>query len=302
MAEKTDDAPEPVTDGGTTGVLGRARQFWDTATSDLDETDDRIAQMEDAETKTLERHSLGNRISHWLQVILFVMLAWTGFAIWYGEYAILNLLESGIWDGYYVAFGIHMWAAILTLGVTFVIFPYYYVVVDNHRQLIEMPDIQVGVAISSAFVGLREYLPYYHDARRAYDEDEGDWMAHHPMQKMFFWWIAIFMGLLALTGFGMFREMTAETSWWIGALGVMATFASFELLKQIHLLLAFITVSMVIFHIYFAAIPGNWDILKSMVYGDVEAKIVHSDGASDDEPVAADGGQDSQHGGEPADD
>jgi Ni/Fe-hydrogenase 1 B-type cytochrome subunit len=302
MAEKTDEEAEPVTDGGTPGVVGRVRQFWDTATSDLAETDDRCAQMADAETKTMERHSLGNRISHWLQVVLFVLLAWTGFAIWYGEYAILNLLESGIWDGYYVAFGIHMWAGILTLAVTFVIFPYYYVIVDDHGQFLEMPDIQVGVAISAAFVGLRKYLPYYHDARRAYDEDEGDWMAHHPMQKTFFWWIAIFIGLLALTGFGMYAEMTAEPPVWIGALGFMAGLLSFELLKQIHLFLAFITVSMVIFHIYFAAMPSNWDILKSMVYGDIEAKIVHGDEANDDGSVAADGGEESQHGSEPADD
>lgn len=289
---------DPVTDSASPGLIERGQQLWRTALTDLSETDARVDQLDDAERRTVERHSLGNRLSHWSQVLLFVLLLWTGLAIWSGNYV---LLESGIWSGYYVAFGIHMWAGILVLAVTFVIFPFYYVLVDDHRQLLEMADVQVGVAIAAAFAGLRKYLPYYHDARRAYDEDEGDWMAHHPMQKTFFWWIAIFVGILALTGFGMYREMTTEPTWWVTWLGFLSGWFSFELLKQVHLLLAFVTASMVVFHIYFAVLPGNWDILRSMVFGDVKAYVVHGrrnddgpraprDGESG--PAAADGGPD----------
>ncbi len=290
MPEKTDEN-EPVTDGGTTGIVGRGKRLLQTATSDLSETDERIEQLPDSERKTVERHSLGNRVSHWMQVVLFVLLAWTGFAIWLGEYAVLESLASDIWGGYFVAFGIHMWAGILTLAVTFLIFPYYYVVVDDHGQFLEMPDIQAGISIGAAFVGLRKYLPYYHDARRAYDEEEGDWLVHHPMQKTFFWWMAVFIGLLALTGFAMYRLITPETTWWIDALGFLTAFMSFELLKQIHLFLAFITVTMVFFHIYFAVLPSNWDILRSMVWGDVEARVVNSEESEDGQPAATDGGR-----------
>ncbi|QSG12460.1 Cytochrome b subunit of formate dehydrogenase [Halapricum desulfuricans] len=297
MSGTTDDANEtPASDG--TGVLARARRLVRLARADLKETDDRVAQLETAERRSVERHSLGNRISHWVQAILFFLLLWTGFAIWTGNYV---LLESGIWGGYYVAFGIHMWTGILIAAITFVVFPYYYVFVDKHHQLLELADIQVGTAIAEAFVGLRKYLPYYHDARRAYDEEEGDWIAHHPMQKTFFWWIAIFIGILALTGFGMYREMATQSTWWIDALGFMAGWLALETLKQIHLLLAFVTAVMVMFHIYFAVLPSNWDVLRSMVFGDVNAFIVHSgrEEAGSEEPsseggptpTAADGGQ-----------
>lgn len=282
MATGTDDP-------GPDGLIARGRRLVKTAFSDLSETDPRVEQLKDAETRSVERHSLGNRISHWLQVILFTLLLWTGLAIWTGNYAVLDALGSSIWGGYYIAFGIHMWAGILGLAVTFVIFPYYYIVADDHRQLLEMADIQVGAAVIPAFLGLRKYLPYYHDARRAYDEDEEDWMAHHPAQKSFFWWFAIFFGVLALTGFAMFREMTAEPSWWIDALGFLSAFFAFELLKQIHLVLAFVTTAMVVFHIYFAVLPGNWDILKSMFVGDVKAYIVHGERESAEEPTAGDG-------------
>ena len=298
MSEATDGAGESPADGsdGTSSLLDRGRQLWRTARSDIIETDDRVAQLETAERQSVERHSIGNRLSHWIQAILFFLLLWTGLAIWTGNYF---LLESGIWSGYYVAFGIHMWTGILIVAITFVVFPYYYVLVDKHHQLLEMADIQVSFDIAEAFVGLKKYMPYYHDARRAYDEDEGDWIAHHPMQKTFFWWIAIFIGILALTGFGMYREMATESTWWIDALGFLAGWLAFETLKQIHLLLAFITAMMVLFHIYFAVLPSNWDVLRSMVFGHVNAYIVHGDREEPAEqssqggptPTAADGGQ-----------
>lgn len=292
MPARGEEEDQIATDGGQSGLLARGRRLWKTAFTDLSETDQRVDQLADAERRTVERHSLGNRLSHWSQVILFVLLLWTGLAIWSGTYV---FLDWGIWGGYYTAFGIHMWAGILTVAVTFVIFPFYYVIVDDHRQLLEIADIQVGVAIASAFAGLRKYLPYYHDARRAYDEDEGDWMAHHPMQKTFFWWIAIFMGVLALTGFGMYREMTTEPTWWVDGLGFLAGWFSFELLKQVHLLLAFVTASMVLFHVYFAVIPSNWDVLRSMVFGDLKAFVVH--GERSVSTTAGDGGTDPADGG-----
>jgi Ni/Fe-hydrogenase 1 B-type cytochrome subunit len=300
MSGTTDDSSEsPAGETDGSGPLARVRRLVRLARADLKETDDRVGQLETAERREIERHSLGNRISHWVQAVLFFLLLWTGLAIWTGNYF---LLESGIWGGYYVAFGIHMWTGILIVAITFVVFPYYYVFVDKHHQLLEMADIQVGTAIAEAFVGLRKYLPYYHDARRAYDEDEDDWIAHHPMQKTFFWWIAIFIGILALTGFGMYREMATESTWWIDALGFMAGWLALETLKQIHLLLAFITGVMVLFHIYFAVLPSNWDVLKSMVFGDVKAYIVHSEREGEDQQptAAADGG--SEDGGEPTDD
>jgi Ni/Fe-hydrogenase 1 B-type cytochrome subunit len=289
VATPGDDGDErPRPDGGTERIWWRLRKLARLAVADLSETDERVTQLGDTETRTIERHGLWNRFNHWAQAVLFFVLLWTGLAIWTGSYVVL---ESGIWDGYAVAFGLHIWAGILTLAVTFVLFPFYYVYVDDHRQLLELADIQVGTAIAGAFVGLREYLPYYHEARRTYDDAEDVWMAHLPMQKTFFWWIAIFIGLLALTGFGMYRAMLTDPAWWLVALGFMETWFSFELLKQLHLVLTFVSASMVAFHIYFAAMPSNWDILKSMVFGDLEAHVVNGDG-DEERSTVADGGTD----------
>ena len=290
MSEK-----RPLADGGETE---RANNWLGRVWLSVGNRYERYRHLNPADKVAMDWHSWGTILTHWSMLLLLLATAGTGIAKWLGWY---GPLSTGIWGGYYVAFGIHMWAGILTLAVTFVIFPYYYVVVDDHRQLLEIADIQVGVDIAESFVGLKKYMPYYHDARRAYDEDKGDWMAHHPMQKTFFWWIAIFMGILALTGFGMYRVIATDPPGWIVTLGFLSGWLALETMKQIHLLLAFVTAAMVLFHIYFAVIPSNWDVLKSMVFGDVEAYIVNGDreqgsGTRDDgdaspSPAAADGGR-----------
>jgi len=244
-----------------------------------EEADDRYRRVQALKGRvTVERHSLGARVSHWVQALLMFVLMATGYAIWTGTYGPLNVVP---WDGYYLAFGLHLWAGILLLSFFFVLFPLYHVYVDGHRQLAELTDIRVAVRVGQAFVGLKSYIPGYHAARQTYDETDGDWVAYHPMQKTFFWWVGILFGVLALTGFGMYAEMRTDPAWWIELLGVLDGYVGFVVLKQIHLLVFFLIVAMIVGHVYFAVLPSNRATLRSMVFGDMEAYVLG--GEDDDE-------------------
>ncbi|WP_253737495.1 cytochrome b/b6 domain-containing protein [Halohasta salina] len=244
-----------------------------------EEADDRYSRVQALKGRvTVERHGLGARLSHWTQAFLMFVLMGTGYAIWTGSYGPLNVVP---WDGYYLAFGLHMWAGILLMAFLFVLFPLYHVYVDGHRQLAELADIRVALRVGQAFVGLKSYIPGYHEARQTYDEEDGDWVAYHPMQKTFFWWVSILFGVLALTGFGMYREMRSDPAWWVDWLGFLDGWLNIVLLKQIHLLTFFLIVAMVAGHVYFALLPSNRETLKSMVFGEMDAYVLG--GEDDDE-------------------
>jgi formate dehydrogenase subunit gamma len=242
--------------------------------------DERCHQLTDAE-RTLDRvrHSLGTRLAHWSQVFLMTVLVVTGVALWTGVYGPMNV---GIWDGYYVAFGLHMWAGTLILATTLVLFPFYHVFVDGHRQLAELSDVVLAINVGLAFVGLRDYPPNYHQGRRAWDVVKDHWMVGHPAQRAYFWWITIFVGAVAVTGFGMYREMALDPSPWVEALGFAAAWLSLETLKQLHFVVAAVVTSMVVFHAYFSVLPSNWDFLRSMVTGRLAAYEVRTgDGSTE---------------------
>lgn len=228
----------------------------------------------------VSRHGLGSRVMHWTLFALVALMAVTGFVMWTGTYAVLN---DQVWGGYYKAFGIHMWTAILVLPVGFLLFPFYHVFVDGHRpvptraELRQLKDLRELLAIGAAFVGIRKYISKYHDARRSYDEDEGEWVAYHPMQKLFFWLQLALLAGVTITGFGMFEYITTAVPEWVHWLGFLSGTASYELLKQIHHFLAFAWVGAVAFHAYFPVLPGNWDILRSMITGRVYAFLVSGD-------------------------
>ncbi|WP_168216298.1 cytochrome b/b6 domain-containing protein [Halorussus halobius] len=244
-----------------------------------EEADDRYYRIQALKGRvTVERHSFGARLSHWTQALLMFVLMGTGYAIWTGTYGPLNVAP---WDGYYLAFGLHLWAGILLMAFLFVLFPLYHVYADGHRQLAELADVREAIHIGQAFVGLKSYIPGYHEARQTYDESERDWVAYHPMQKTFFWWISILFGVLVLTGFGMYAEMRADPVWWVEVLGFLDAWVGMVVLKQVHLLVFFLVVAMVFGHVYFAVLPSNWDVLRSMVFGEMDAYVLRED--DDDE-------------------
>jgi len=261
--------------GVTTRLLGLLRSVFRSPAA----ADDRYSRIQAMKGRvSVERHGLGARLSHWTQALLMFILMGTGYAIWTGTYGPLNIVP---WDGYYIAFGMHLWAGILLMAVLFVLFPLYHVYVDGHRQLAELADIRVSIRVAQAFVGLKSYIPGYHDARQTYDEAAGDWVAYHPMQKTFFWWINILFAVLVVTGFGMYAEMRSDPAWWVELLGFLDGWLNIVLLKQIHLFVFFVVVSLVLGHVYFALLPSNRETLKSMVFGEMDAYVLGGDDDDD---------------------
>jgi Ni/Fe-hydrogenase 1 B-type cytochrome subunit len=241
-----------------------------------------------AERETIERHGLGNRISHWLMVALFFVMLVTGLLMLTGAY---GPLTTELWGGYYPVFGLHMWAAIIFLAVGFVLFPFFYNIVDGHSPMLTREDLRDLVAIGAAIVGVREYLGGYHRARRTWDDREGEWDAYHPAQKLFWWNQMILFAALTVTGFAMYETMAAAPPWWVSWLGAPAAWLPGELQFQLHIFLAFSLTGAVILHIYFAVLPSNWDILRSMVYGEVNAYVIR-DNNEEATPDAGSEGED----------
>ncbi len=262
------------------GVVGSLKQLIGEVFEEPEDADDRFERVQALKGRvSVERHSLGARLSHWTQATLMFILIGTGYALWTGSYGPLNIAP---WDGYFLAFGLHIWAGVLLMVFLFVLFPLYHIYVDGHRQLAELADIRITVRLAQAFPGLKSYIPGYHKARETYDEEDGDWVAYHPMQKSFFWWVSIFFGVLVLTGFGMYANMRSDPVWWVELLGFLGNYVDIILLEQIHLLVFFIIIAMVIGHVYFAMLPSNWATLKSMVFGEMDAYVLQG-GRDDDE-------------------
>jgi formate dehydrogenase subunit gamma len=276
---ETADSNPPGETAAESGVSAQLLGLLRSVFRSPEAADDRYSRIQAMKGRvSVERHGLGARLSHWTQALLMFILMGTGYAIWTGTYGPLNIVP---WDGYYIAFGLHLWAGILLMAVLFVLFPLYHVYVDGHRQLAELADIRVSIRVAQAFVGLKSYIPGYHDARQTYDEAEGDWVAYHPMQKTFFWWINILFAVLVVTGFGMYAEMRSDPAWWIELLGFLDGWLNIVLLKQIHLFVFFVVVSMVLGHVYFALLPSNRETLRSMVFGDIDAYVLGGDDDDD---------------------
>jgi formate dehydrogenase subunit gamma len=246
------------------------------------------------------RHSLGTRISHWLLVVLFLVLLATGVMMWQGWY---GPVASDVWGGYYPSFGLHMWAGILVLAVGFVLFPFFHVYVDGHNPMLTVQDVKDALTVTAAFVGLRQYISGYHRARRTYDDRDGHWAAYHPAQKMFWWTQLILFALLAFTGFAMYDRIATDAPVWIAWLGAPAAWLAPETQLQLHIFFALALTGAVGLHIYFAVLPSNWDVLGSMWSGEVNAYIVDDDGrrppveespddSTGDRPMATDGSGD----------
>jgi cytochrome b subunit of formate dehydrogenase len=245
-----------------------------------EQIDTRYRETLAVETReSVERHSLGTRLSHWALVVLFTALLVSGLMIWTGRYWPFG---GPVWGGYYQAFGVHMWAGVLILAVGFVLFPFYHVYVDGENPVPDLGDVREMATIGLAFVGLRPYIAGYHHARRTWNAAEAEWVAYHPVQKLFFWTQLVLLAVLAATGFEMYARLVADAPAWAVWLGAPAAWLDWEALKQLHLFVALAFTAAVVLHVYFAVLRGNWDILRSMVTGRLDAYVVAGDDGEGD--------------------
>lgn len=223
--------------------------------------------LDKSDKETVRRWGLGSIVSHWLLVLFMLTAIVTGVAIWTGLYPI----ETGIWDGYQIAFQTHVWAGVLVAVIALVVFPFYHKVVDGHDLLLSRKQIKEQIVITFAFLGLVRYIPGYKQARRAYDEDRDHWAGYHPAQTAFWYATWFFVIVLTLTGFALWNDLATDPPWWISTFGFMQGWVAFETMLQIHLVATFLTIAVILIHAYVALLPGNRDILGSMIGGTVKA-------------------------------
>ncbi len=224
--------------------------------------------------ETVRRWGLGSILSHWTLVLLMAVVAGTGFLFWTGWYGPLNV---GIWDGYQVSFYLHTWGGVTLAVVALLVFPMYHKFADGHRLLVTPQQLKEQVVITLSFLGVLRYIPGYKQARRTYDENDGEWVGYHPMQTVFWYVTWFFVIALSLTGFALWVDLAVDPAWWLTLLGFMAGWLPYETMLQLHLLATFWVLAAIAIHVYFAVIPSNVDFLRSMVTGTVEAWSVDDD-------------------------
>lgn len=220
--------------------------------------------LEKDNKESIKRWGYGSIISHWVLVFLMGVVAATGFLFWTGWYGPLNI---GIWDGYQVSFYLHIYGGIVLAVIALLVFPFYHKFADGHKLLVSPRQIKEEIIVALSFLGLVKYIPGYKQARRAYDEDEKEWVGYHPMQTVFWYVTWGFVIILTLTGFALWAALATDPAWWLSALGFMAGWTTYETMLRLHLIATFWVLAAIAIHAYFAVMPGNWDVMKSMVVG-----------------------------------
>ena len=224
-------------------------------------------ELEKEGKETIRRWGLGSIVSHWLLVVLMIVVAGTGFLFWTGWYGPLNV---GIWDGYQTSFYLHTYGGVVLAVIALIIFPMYHKFADGHKLLVTPRQIKEEIVIALSFLGLMQYIPGYKKARRSYDEDEKEWVGYHPMQTVFWYVTWFFVIVLTLTGFALWTALATEPAWWIAALGFMEGWVTYETMLRLHLIATFWVLAAIAVHAYFPLMPSNWDITWSMVVGTLE--------------------------------
>jgi cytochrome b subunit of formate dehydrogenase len=224
-----------------------------------------------AETAIVERHSLGFRIIHWLQVALVTIMVVTGYGIYSGTYLFDNYSPA---FGYFSNFGLHMMAATFLLMVNVPLLLYFlYVEKDLLSQIIRPRDIKKLWQLALNFIGVRKEYPL---RLHRYDLKNKVWVdKYHPMQKFFLWAEVILLLLAAVTGYGMYKILYygGAQIGFLATFGFIAEYMSLVAMKKLHFAILLFFAAILPYHIYLALIPVNWDLLKSNIYGKFPAKI-----------------------------
>lgn len=274
---------EPMDHGGIIDIERIPGGTWITSIrADLVTRYEGYMELDESEKVTVQRWGLGSIVSHWTMVLLMIVAILTGLAFWTGLYGPLDI---GIWDGYQTAFQLHVWAGVLVAVFALVIFPFYHKVADGHNLLISVKQIKEQVVISFAFLGLIRYIPGYKQARRTYDEARDHWAGYHPLQTAFWYVTWFFVIMLTLTGFALWKALLLDPPWWIRTLGFMQGWLPYEQMLQLHLITTFLTIALVAVHAYVALLPGNRDIMGSMITGEVKAWVVDDETRPEPEDV-----------------
>ncbi|MFW5900661.1 MAG: cytochrome b/b6 domain-containing protein [Halodesulfurarchaeum sp.] len=232
---------------------------------------ERYQYLDESDKEVIDIHGYGTIISHWALLVFMITTTLTGLSKWLGVYGPLDI---GIWGGYNPAFLTHVWTGVFLAVVAFILYPFYAFVVDKKQFVMNRKQIEEQIIITLAFVGLASYIPGYKKSRRCIEEETGHWIGHHPMQTAFWYVTWFFVGLLTLSGFALWANLSIDPASWVSALGFMQAWFGFEALLRIHLVATAWVLAAVALHAYFALMPSNWDILKLMLDGNLYGWLI----------------------------
>lgn len=263
------------TDGGmaeeAVGSQERSQGFFTRLWLKVARRYERYQYLDESDKEVIDIHGYGTIISHWALLVFMITTTLTGLSKWLGTYGPLDI---GIWGGYNPAFLTHVWTGVFLAVVAFILYPFYAFVVDKKQFVMTRKQIEEQIIITLAFVGLASYIPGYKKSRRCIEEETGHWIGHHPMQTAFWYVTWFFVGLLSLSGFALWANLSSDPAGWVSALGFMQAWFGFELLLRIHLVATAWVLAAVALHAYFAVMPSNWDILKLMLDGNLYGWLI----------------------------
>ena len=144
------------------------------------------------ERVTVDRFTLGIRITHWIHGILIIGFLITGYGIFSGSY---------LFGDYVTNLRLHM---IMSFAVLMDGVAHFYVMSisgDRKAMWVEKKDIKDTITILKNFIGLSKEYPEY----GTYDVKKNQFFGkYHPVIKMKYWADAYFVGFAAISGYSIY--------------------------------------------------------------------------------------------------
>lgn len=204
---------------------------------------------------TVQRFSLGVRITHWVHGILILTFMITGLGIYWGSY---------LWGDYAQNISLHMILSFVLLMVGVLHLYIMSAITGDIRDVwVHIKDIKDTIMIAQSWLGISKKYPEY----GTYDvEKKRFYGKYHPVVKMKYWADTWFVGFAAISGFAMYYSNV------LGFLNSIGIPFDFAWMRAIHFLVFIYFVVSLSGHIYLSIIPVNWEVLKSMVTGKEEVE------------------------------
>jgi len=201
------------------------------------------------------------RLWHWLTVVLFAMLAVTGYFIGAPPPAIGGEATHSFLFGWIRT--IHFVSAMLLI-VAFVVRIYWAFVGNSHTRAIFLPPLWSVAFWRGLFGDIRSYL--------FLGGEEERWVGHNPLALAgMFFIFTLGMFVIIFTGLGLYAQAYGWGSGWMNAFGWVTTLLGTpQAVRTVHHLAMWYVLLFAVIHIYMAFredIMGETSILGAMSNG-----------------------------------
>ncbi|MHA2502223.1 MAG: cytochrome b/b6 domain-containing protein [Candidatus Kariarchaeaceae archaeon] len=215
----------------------------------------------------VKRYSSIQRVQHWGNVILMILLGVTGIEISQGKFPLGGMLFTQ---------QLHLWAGLLVFILSWILYTFIIAVEGRVREILPTPrDVLDLFIILGCGIGLisDEHYPHYD----FYDKDKGKHInKYHPTQKFLAVLNYIMLFMIAMSGFALYGKVAPGNWTFFVSIGdaIMNPLLDLGLpLRFFHFLVfAYFLVSTSI-HFYFTVLPQNRQRLWGMLTGRQKIKF-----------------------------